>query len=29
VDSARLLFGGLGAIAVLGALAAVRARPAL
>jgi hypothetical protein len=29
VDSARLLFGGLGAIAVLGASAAVRARPAL
>jgi MFS family permease len=29
VDSARLLFGGLGAIAVLGAIAAVRARPAL
>ena len=27
--SARLLYGGLGAIAVLGALAAVRARPAL
>ena len=29
VVSARLLFGGLGAIAVLGAIAAVRARPAL